>query len=634
MSAKEFKAIGGLANNETTQNIITQAITSNSATTIDTVSLASFYSIKYDITIVQGSKVRTSTLSVQTDGTSVDSTEYGIVTTGGAISGVAVTTSISGGNMLLQITITDAASTIARVRSIKNITGVIQPYLPAAPTIGTITGATGTISIPFTAPADNGLSNITSYTATSNPSGYNATGSSSPLTATGIPIGTSFNYTVTATNGIGTGSASSSSNTISIADSSWIGKYSGAMGSSNGSSSGYCSVNKTTGSLIYNQNGDYGGSYHSGIITANPPAVLYYYKAMNNAGGNSGWYKYAWDSLVDNSNNAYHAVTSYNGAGTYSSGLFKIGSNGAYSTGMVFSTTNMFGLQSDINHSVLDSSYIYLSTAGATTPGVMKIPLALNAITWQKSFSGCSGKTYYSGVDTNGNVYSVSQTSNTNPIIVKLNSSGNLVWKKSLTTESGTNPFSATVSKNGTTYILTYSASGYQPVVTKINSDGTYGWTKLINKGNTNQNWPRTIFTDAQDNVYVGIQTQNSIVKLSSSGTLTYARNLSLPNGALGYRISTDDNGAIYFTIMPGPSPWDVYFGKLSGDGAGTGTYLTSVTYSVNSSMSVSNVNYTLTDATGVSVVDSSITYSTGLPTGVGVVSTNYTATPTYTSIS
>ena len=67
MASKEFKATSGFANWETSQNVITAAITSNSATTVDTVALNSFYSIRYDISIVQGSKTRSSKVTVQTD---------------------------------------------------------------------------------------------------------------------------------------------------------------------------------------------------------------------------------------------------------------------------------------------------------------------------------------------------------------------------------------------------------------------------------------------------------------------------------------------------------------------------------------------------------------------------------------
>ncbi len=90
--------------------------------------------------------------------------------------------------------------------------------VPDAPTIGTAT-ATGntTATVSFTAPTNNGDSTITSYTATSNPSGGSGTLSqagSGTISVTGLTGGTSYTFTVTATNSIGTSVASAASNSI------------------------------------------------------------------------------------------------------------------------------------------------------------------------------------------------------------------------------------------------------------------------------------------------------------------------------------------------------------------------------------------------------------------------------------
>ncbi len=90
--------------------------------------------------------------------------------------------------------------------------------LPGAPTIGTATATgTTTATVAFTAPADNGGSTITSYTATSIPGNITGTLSqagSGTITVSGLSEGTSYIFTVTATNIAGTGPASASSNSI------------------------------------------------------------------------------------------------------------------------------------------------------------------------------------------------------------------------------------------------------------------------------------------------------------------------------------------------------------------------------------------------------------------------------------
>ncbi len=89
--------------------------------------------------------------------------------------------------------------------------------VPGVPTIATATAGAGQASVPFTAPASNGGPAITSYTATSNPD--NITGilnqaGSGTITVTGLTAGTSYTFTVKATNAAGTGAASAASNAV------------------------------------------------------------------------------------------------------------------------------------------------------------------------------------------------------------------------------------------------------------------------------------------------------------------------------------------------------------------------------------------------------------------------------------
>lgn len=85
---------------------------------------------------------------------------------------------------------------------------------PGSPTIGTATAGNAQASVSFTAPASNGGSAITSYTATSSPGSFTATAAASPLVVTGLTNGTAYTFTVTATNAIGTSLASAASNSV------------------------------------------------------------------------------------------------------------------------------------------------------------------------------------------------------------------------------------------------------------------------------------------------------------------------------------------------------------------------------------------------------------------------------------
>ncbi|MGA8145945.1 MAG: CARDB domain-containing protein, partial [Gallionellaceae bacterium] len=91
---------------------------------------------------------------------------------------------------------------------------VTPATVPGAPTIGTATAGNGSASVAFTAPASNGGSAITGYTATSTPGSITGTCASSPCTVSGLTNGTSYTFTVHATNAVGNSAESGSSNAV------------------------------------------------------------------------------------------------------------------------------------------------------------------------------------------------------------------------------------------------------------------------------------------------------------------------------------------------------------------------------------------------------------------------------------
>jgi hypothetical protein len=96
-------------------------VSGNAATTVSTVALEDFTTMEYTVSIKQGSKIRSSKVLVQTDGTTVDSVEHSILETGGAMAGVNVTAAVASTNAVLQVTVTDASSTNATVKVINTI---------------------------------------------------------------------------------------------------------------------------------------------------------------------------------------------------------------------------------------------------------------------------------------------------------------------------------------------------------------------------------------------------------------------------------------------------------------------------------------------------------------------------------
>ena len=112
--------------------------------------------------------------------------------------------------------------------------------VPGAPTGATVVPGTGQATVTFTAPANNGGSSITVYTATSNPGGFVGTcagPTACTITVPGLTNGTAYTFTVTATNIVGTGAASAVSNSVTPQTSSSPGAPTGLA-----ATAGYASI--------------------------------------------------------------------------------------------------------------------------------------------------------------------------------------------------------------------------------------------------------------------------------------------------------------------------------------------------------------------------------------------------------
>ena len=89
---------------------------------------------------------------------------------------------------------------------------VVTPgALPGSPSITSVTGGDGQVTIVFSPPASDGGNAIIKYTATSSPGNFVAEGAHSPLTVNGLTNGVNYTFTVKATNAVGAGLPSASS---------------------------------------------------------------------------------------------------------------------------------------------------------------------------------------------------------------------------------------------------------------------------------------------------------------------------------------------------------------------------------------------------------------------------------------
>ena len=92
----------------------------------------------------------------------------------------------------------------------------VVPTVPGAPTGVSASSGSGSASVTWLAPANDGGRAITLYTVTSNPGGITTTVGGQTLMATvnGLTNGTTYTFTVAATNSLGMGPASSPSNGV------------------------------------------------------------------------------------------------------------------------------------------------------------------------------------------------------------------------------------------------------------------------------------------------------------------------------------------------------------------------------------------------------------------------------------
>ena len=107
---------------------------------------------------------------------------------------------------------TNATITVAST----TITIVQLPKAPSAPTAPTARAGNGVAIVSFSTAGSTGGDPINSYTVIASPGGATASSVASPITVTGLTNGTSYTFTVKATNAIGTGKASAASAPVII----------------------------------------------------------------------------------------------------------------------------------------------------------------------------------------------------------------------------------------------------------------------------------------------------------------------------------------------------------------------------------------------------------------------------------
>ena len=363
---------------------------------------------------------------------------------------------------------------------------------------------------------------------------------------------------------------------------------------------------------------------------------------------------YAYEVVLDSSGDVY-----VSGIGDSNDGLiFKYNSSGTlqWQKDIPYMQNAFIAMDSSNNIYVAGTYY----TGGVSNNNRNWLIMKLNnsgSLTWAREMTASSTDLVTGiAVDSSGNVFVSGYNFSNQAGIVKYNTSGTFQWHRKLDGTSWEYSGGVAVDSSGNSYVLYHSGSSGSNdtsngnmVIAKYNSSGTVVWQRTIGDGlyqefGFNSN---SIAIDSSNNIYIFVATNSPeaagdrdylIAKYNDSGSIQWQRLLGGADRENSYGISVDNSGYIYITgdtestDAVSNSRTDGFAAKLPDDGTGTGTY--GVFTYVESNLTESAGG--LTDSAGwlsdgsssVSISNSSMTSTAGtIPsTTTSISSTNLTS--------
>ena len=489
-------------------------------------------------------------------------------------------------------TVTAAASSINEGSALTiNVTGLNIPNGTYYWTIDTNAGDFGTSSGSFTV-----TSNAGSFTVT--PTADNTTEGSET-------------FTVSIRSGSTSGTILTTSTAITINDTSLtptiIGYIADVAGSTSTSEVAYSVARDSSGNIYVSGASDISGTNSSIILKFNSTLTLQWKVQAAISGLSITMQKITTDS----SGNVYSLGYDGNSGGI----VYKFDSSGAIQWQRGFkgpSATNLNSISVDSSGNVYVAGNALSSLSGTfSNDGTLIKYNSSGTLQWQNIYYQSSPivNEQFGGItlDSSGNIYMVGgQVSGSvfNFVTVKTDSSGAIVWQRSLSGSSVSHVgLAVAVDASGNVYSAGYSTeSTYRSgFLAKYNSSGTLQWQKKLYFG-SHGDW-QAIRVDSSGNSYVvGSPSGGPIVvaKYNTSGTLQWQRRLT---GTSGYGIElSSDELYVYVTGMwspTGTSGSDVIVARLPTDGTKTGTYSLAGGSPIYATYSATDLTPTLTDSAG-----------------------------------
>jgi outer membrane protein assembly factor BamB len=499
-------------------------------------------------------------------------------TASGASSPLTVTGLQSSTSYTFTVTATNAVGTSAASGATASITATT---VPQAPTIGTATAGNASATVAYTAGATGGKA-VSTYTATSTPGSLTGTGAS-PITVSGLTNGTAYTFKVKATNANGTSLESAASNSVTpVVPFTYLLTTQNNPNNNNYNNSYGVGIDSSGN---FHTAGRFGDSFNgvTAMLTTkyNSAGVMQWKKTLRS----SGITNIGYAGALDSSANVYN-VGYTNQSGTNDVLFAKYNSSGTLQW-----QKRLGGAGSDVGYGVTVDSSGNIYIAGTTGDqsgsgrGIVAKYNSSGTLQWQKNIiPNLTSETsaYCITVDSSGNVYvggMVSAGSAYDALIIKLDSSGTILWQRSLAGATNTTDTinAITVDSSGNVYITGYGYSFTDTFVMKYNSSGTLQWQRKLT---ISSDYGTGISTDSSANVYVTIRggssnTFSHIVKYNTSGTIQWQRKLSASVCSLN-AIKVDSSGNIYAAgegYSTTGSSTLALTAVLPTDGSKTGTY-------------------------------------------------------------
>ncbi|MEO0146031.1 MAG: hypothetical protein ABIM19_04270, partial [candidate division WOR-3 bacterium] len=205
------------------------------------------------------------------------------------------------------------------------------------------------------------------------------------------------------------------------------------------------------------------------------------------------------------------------------------------------------------------AGYTYSFGAGEWDFQVLRLN-DLGGLIWARTFGGTNNDVAYSVIQTtDGGYASAGYTKSFGAggrdfLLIRLNSSGGLIWARTLGGTGDDEPYSVAQAADGGFGVAgkteSFGAGGYDFFVLKLNSAGSLEWARAFGGASADYGYSITQTTDGGFAVAGGTNSFGAggpdflVIRLNSDGSVVWAKTYGGPSGDIAYSIiQTSDGG-------------------------------------------------------------------------------------------